>query len=385
MARDGERGRGDWKAQPGSQNSGPYAEASGDTGPVDIAAVRRDDALIDAISGDGPVQTGTSEEYQLAALLADWRAEIVAEPLPAGPDLDAIVAAVNQEIGARQARIGASNRGRLRLVRPILGAAAAMALVIGGLTAFSYNASPGDPLWRVKEVVFSEQAQSTVVSRADSDLAQAQQLIAQGKADEAKPLMERAADNASQVNDSGKKDNLTDRWQQLYTVLQQKAPEVASSLASLAPTSSTTKVPVVTTTPNEPVPPVNPPTKTEGNPSTTIDSRGLETAPSPNPGTGGGVSTVPTVPQVTTLPSVPQESEPPVVPPTGGGGNSTSAAVPTGGNTGGSTGGGTTGGGLQPTPQPPVEKPSPVAPIPSTIVLPTGGGLLPPAPVPGTH
>ncbi|MFE3256054.1 anti-sigma-D factor RsdA [Nocardia sp. NPDC059091] len=387
MARDGERGRGDWKARPGSQNSGPYAEASGDTGPVDIAAVRRDDALIDAISGDGPVQTGTSEEYQLAALLADWRAEIMAEPLPAGPDLDAIVAAVNQEIGARQARIGASNRGRLRLVRPILGAAAAMALVIGGLTAFSYNASPGDPLWRVKEVVFSEQAQSTVVSRADSDLVQAQQLIAQGKADEAKPLMERAADNASQVNDSGKKDNLTDRWQQLYAVLQQKAPEVASSLASIAPTSSTTKVPVVTTTPNQPVPPVNPPTKTDGSPSTTVDSRPVETAPSPNPGTGGGVSTVPTVPPVTTLPSLPQESEPPVVPPTGGGGNPTSAVVPSGGNTGGTTGGGTTGGGttgggLQP---PPVEKPSPVAPVPSTIVLPTGGGLLPPAPLPGTH
>ncbi|MGW5105667.1 anti-sigma-D factor RsdA [Nocardia sp. NPDC004123] len=388
MARDGERGRGDWKARPGSQNSGPYAEASGDTGPVDIAAVRRDDALIDAISGDGPVQTGTSEEYQLAALLADWRAEIVAEPLPAGPDLDAIVAAVNQEIGARQARIGASNRGRLRLVRPILGAAAAMALVIGGLTAFSYNASPGDPLWRVKEVVFSEQAQSTVVSRADSDLVQAQQLIAQGKADEAKPLMERAADNASQVNDSGKKDNLTDRWQQLYAVLQQKAPEVASSLASIAPTSSTTKVPAVTTTPNQPVPPVNPPTKTDGSPSTTVDSRPVETAPSPNPGAGGGISTVPTVPPVTTVPSLPQESEPPVVPPTGGGGNPTSVVVPSGGNTGGGTtgggptSGGTTGGGLQP---PPVEKPSPVAPVPSTIVLPTGGGLLPPVPLPGTH
>ncbi|MGV9663518.1 anti-sigma-D factor RsdA [Nocardia niigatensis] len=379
MARDGERGRGDWKARPGSQNSGPYAEASGDTGPVDIAAVRRDDALIDAISGDGPVQTGTSEEYQLAALLADWRAEIMAEPLPAGPDLDVIVAAVNQEIGARQARIGASNRGRLRLVRPILGAAAAMALVIGGLTAFSYNASPGDPLWRVKEVVFSEQAQSTVVSRADNDLEQAQQLIAQGKAEEAKPLMERAADNASQVNDSGKKDSLTDRWQQLYAVLQQKAPEVANSLASIAPASTTTKVPVVTATSNAPVPPVVPPTKADGTPSTTFDPRSAETPPSPNPGTGGGVSTVPVIPPVTTLPSLPQETESPVVPPTGGGGN-TSVAVPTGGN----TGGGTTGGGVQPTQQPTAEKPSAVVPVIPTI-LPTGGPVVPPAPAPGTH
>ncbi|MGY2062668.1 anti-sigma-D factor RsdA, partial [Nocardia gipuzkoensis] len=93
MARDGERGRGDWKARLGSQNSDPYAEASGDSGPVDIAAVRRDDALIDAIAGDGPVATDSAEEYQLATLLANWRAEIVEVPMPAGPELDTIVAA----------------------------------------------------------------------------------------------------------------------------------------------------------------------------------------------------------------------------------------------------------------------------------------------------
>ncbi|MEC3913196.1 anti-sigma-D factor RsdA [Nocardia sp. CDC160] len=372
MARDGERGRGDWKARPGSQNSGPYAEAAGDTGPVDIAAVRRDDALIDAISGDGPVQTGTSEEYQLAALLADWRAEIMAEPLPAGPDLDAIVAAVNQEIGARQARIGASNRGRLRLVRPLLGAAAAAALILGGLTAFSYNASPGDPLWRMKEVVFSEQAQSTVVSRADDSLAQAKQLLAEDKPEEAKKALEKAADNASQVNDSSKKDTLNDRWQQLFTQLQQVAPTVAESLATLAPT--TTKVPVVTTTPNNPVPPVNP--TTGGGSSTTVDPRVLGTNPDtePNPTTGGGVSTLPTQPPVTTVPVQPS-SEPsePATPPTAPG--TTTAVVPTGVPTGGAT---------PPTQPATIEKPTGAPVVPTTLVLPTGGAVVPPAPGP-TH
>ncbi|AYF75122.1 hypothetical protein D7D52_16025 [Nocardia yunnanensis] len=374
MARDGERGRGDFKARPGSQNSGPYAEASGDTGPVDIAAVRRDDALIDAISGDGPVQTGSSEEYQLAALLADWRAEIMAEPLPAGPDLDAIVAAVNQEIGARQARIGASNRGRLRLVRPLLGAAAAMALVIGGLTAFSYNAAPGDPLWRMKEVVFSEQAQSTVVSRADDSLEQAQQLLAQNKPEEAKKALEKAADNAAQVNDSGKKDGLTDRWQQLFTQLQQVAPDIATTIQSLAPT--TVKVPV-TTTSNVPVPPVGP--SPDGTPSTSVDPRAAATNPETNPSTGGGVSTPPTVPPVTTLPAQPS-SEPtePANPPTGGAGStSTVVVVPTVGEPGGAPTGGAT--------QPPAGKPSAVPVVPTTIVLPTGGAVAPPGSIPGTH
>ncbi|MVU78859.1 hypothetical protein GPX89_16595 [Nocardia sp. ET3-3] len=373
MARDGERGRGDWKARPGSQNSGPYAEASGDTGPVDIAAVRRDDALIDAISGDGPVQTGTSEEYQLAALLADWRAEIMAEPLPAGPDLDAIVAAVNQEIGARQARIGASNRGRLRLVRPLLGAAAAVALILGGLTAFSYNANPGGLLWPMKEVVFSEQAQSTVVARADDNLVQAEQALAQDKPEEARKALEKAADNANQVNDSGKKDGLNDRWQQLFAQLQQVAPTIAAPLTSLMPT--TTKVPVPTTTLNQTTEPQVPLPDSSGNPSTTVDPR--LASPNPNPSSGGGVSTPPTQTPVTTIPTQPS-SEPsePATPPTGNPGTTT-VVVPTGGNTGGA---------VPPTQQPTVEKPpSTVAVVPTTLVLPTGVPVLPPAPAPGTH
>ena len=52
------------------------------SGPVDIMAVRRDDALIDAIASDGPVATVDSDEYRLASLLAEWRSDILADPLP---------------------------------------------------------------------------------------------------------------------------------------------------------------------------------------------------------------------------------------------------------------------------------------------------------------
>ncbi|WP_084534915.1 anti-sigma-D factor RsdA [Nocardia yamanashiensis] len=373
MARDGERGRGDWKARPGSQNSGPYAEASGDTGPVDIAAVRRDDALIDAISGDGPVQTGTAEEYQLAALLANWRAEIVAEPMPAGPDLDTIVAAVNQEIGARTARINAHAGGRLRLVRPILGAAAAIALVIGGLTAFSYNAAPGDPLWRIKEVVFSEQAQTTVVARADGDLVEAQKLIEAGKPQEAAAVMERAQANASQVNDSGKKDDLLERWQAL---LVQLPPAVQATLsATTTPSTPSTGKPAVTTQPNVTVAPTAPTTGGNATPDPTI--MGV----TPEPGTGGpstgGHTTVPTQPN--TQPSQPatEPSEPSV--PTGGPIVTTTAAVPTA-NPGTGTGGG------QPATQPPVDQPTaglPTMPATQPNTLPTAGITMPNFPAPG--
>ncbi|GGL30936.1 anti-sigma-D factor RsdA [Nocardia jinanensis] len=237
MARDGGRGRGDKWSRRASRNTDPYAEGSGaGSEPVDIVAVRRDDELIDAISRGGPVPTESTEELQLATLLADWRAEIVAPPLPGAPDLDTVVAAVNQEIGARQARIGAQSKGRLRLLRPIATTAAALALVFGGLSAFSYQAEPGDTLWRVKEVVFSEQAQSTVVQYAGDDLAAAQTLLEQGKPDEARERLEQASANTTQVNDPTKRNELVERWNQLFEEVRKVIPpEVAAQLEQSAP------------------------------------------------------------------------------------------------------------------------------------------------------
>lgn len=237
MARDGGRGRGDKWARRASRNTDPYAEGSGaGSEPVDIVAVRRDDELIDAIARGGPIPTESTEELQLATLLADWRAEIVAPPLPGAPDLDTVVAAVNQEIGARQARIGAQSGGRLRLLRPIATTAAALALVFGGLSAFSYQAEPGDALWRVKEVVFSEQAQSTVVQYAGDDLAAAQTLLEQGKPDEARERLEQASTNTTQVNDPVKRNELVDRWNQLFEEVRKVIPpEIAAQLEQSAP------------------------------------------------------------------------------------------------------------------------------------------------------
>lgn len=236
MARDGGRGRGDRKSRREPQGTGPYAEGSGgDTGPVDIVAVRRDDALIDAIAAGGPVPTESTEEFQLAALLADWRTEIITPPLPDAPDLDTVVAAVNQEIGARQARVAARSGGRLRLLRPIAGTAAAVALVIGGMTAFSYAAEPGDPLWGVKEVVFSQQAQATVVQRAGNDMAAAQTLIEQGDPEQARVRLEQAATNAARVDDPEKRTDLMDLWQRLLAELRKVAPEAAQQLEQSVP------------------------------------------------------------------------------------------------------------------------------------------------------
>ncbi|MEV6140258.1 anti-sigma-D factor RsdA [Nocardia sp. NPDC051990] len=260
---------------------------------MDIAAVRKDDALIDAIASNGPVQTDSAEEFQLAALLADWRAELISPPLPAEPNLDEIVAAVNQEIGARQVRVGAQSGRRLRLVSPILGTAAALALVIGGLSAFSYGAAPGDPLWRVKEVVFSEQAQSTVVQRADSDLATAKVALAQDNPAQAREKLEGAKANAELIDDPVKRDKRINELNALIAELNKVAPEIGKSLApSTAPTTSN---PAATDG-------SNPPTTTPGGTGSTsvmvppVDT----TAPTTEPNTPGKSTSPTTQPPVTT-------------------------------------------------------------------------------------
>ncbi|MEV0033715.1 anti-sigma-D factor RsdA [Nocardia sp. NPDC050793] len=302
---------------------------------MDIAAVRRDDALIDAIASDGPVQTDSAEEFQLAALLADWRAELVSPPLPSAPDLDAVAAAVNQEIGARKVRVGAVNRGRLRLVGPIAGTAAALALVFGGVTVFSYSAEPGDPLWRVKEVVFSEQAQTTVVQRAGTELDQAEQALAQRNPAQAKALLERASVNVDQVSDSDKKQDLEAEWQKLLTQLRDLSPEAAAALEQATTTNQPrpSGAPGTTTTPTQParetttitnmmVPPISATT-----PPTTAEPAGPTGPAEP---TGG--PTAPTTQQpVTTVPTTPVEQ-----PPTQGAPTTqapTTVGVPTGGDT----------------------------------------------------
>lgn len=289
MARDGGRGRGDKWARRVSRNTDPYAEGSGaGSEPVDISAVRRDDELIDAIARGGPIPTESTEELQLATLLADWRAEIVAPPLPGAPDLDTVVAAVNQEIGAREARIGAQSGGRLRLLRPIATTAAALALVFGGLSVFSYQAEPGDALWRVKEVVFSEQAQSTVVQYADDDMAAAQALLEQDNPEQAKARLEQAAENATQVDDPVKRNELVARWRELVEQVGKVAPEIAAQLEEKAPAPD----------PQAPVKPVAPGGTSE-RPGSTVTVTPTPGAPLPMevPGSPGGDR--PTAPDAT--------------------------------------------------------------------------------------
>jgi hypothetical protein len=130
------------------------------------------------------------------------------------------------EADAREARSAA--RGKLRLLRPIAGAAAAIAVVMGGATIFSYNAEPGDPLWSVKSVVFSQQADSTVAQiDTTSQLQEAERMLATGDAESVKNLLDNAADRAGGIRDADQRREL-EVWR----------AKLAAQLAEIAPTTT---------------------------------------------------------------------------------------------------------------------------------------------------
>ncbi|GCE42725.1 hypothetical protein Rhow_006854 [Rhodococcus wratislaviensis] len=264
------------------RNGNPDADLPGDDAPVDVTAVRRDDALIDAIAGGGPVATDSPEQYELALLLTNWRADIVSTPMPTGPLLDDVIAAIDASDNVRSARSAA--RGKLRLLRPIAGAAAAIAVVMGGATIFSYDAEPGDPLWSVKSVVFSQQADSTVAQiDTTSQLQEAERLIAAGDAESAKNLLDGAADRSGGVRDADMRNEL-DVWR----------AKLAAEVEKIAPTTP----PAATTTPG---------TTTTGAPSQTAE------LPATVPGTPGST----TVPGAELLPGtqLPTDLQIPGLPP----------------------------------------------------------------------
>lgn len=295
MARGSKRGHDKWSRRHDASDADltfpqgdPLADEAGGTDPFDLAAVQRDDALIDAILGGGEVATATEEEYRLASLLAGWRAEVVGPDLPQGPTLDEVVAAVDEE---RRRMQPSRSAGGLRLLRPIAGAAAAVAVVMAGLTVFSYNAQPGDPLWRVKEVVFTERAHSTVATIDTANtLEKAERMIRSGDAQGAMTVLQSASKRVGDVGDADKRNELN-AWHDRLLADAAKTP-------TAVPT--TTTAPGVTTTlPGLPVTTV-PGSGSSGGPSVPSQAPVSSVAPT----TEQPTSTPPPAQQTTTQPPV---------------------------------------------------------------------------------
>jgi len=140
-------------------------------GPIDLVAVQADDELVNALGTGAAVTYGDRgprsdpdhrrpRDERLVTMLAAWRAEIEAEPIPELVDLDTAVAAVAagmkaDEVGTRRRRAD-----RLRHLAPLAAAAAIIVATISGVGLGSQDAMPGDTLWPIHKVVDPERAGS---------------------------------------------------------------------------------------------------------------------------------------------------------------------------------------------------------------------------------
>ncbi|WP_308251819.1 anti-sigma-D factor RsdA [Rhodococcus sp. GOMB7] len=259
-----------------ASNLGDLAD---DGTPVDLAAVRRDDALIESISNGGPVATDSTEQYELALILSQWRDDVVATPMPEGPLLDDVIAAITATPSGFSDRQRSRSRSRLRVVRPIAAAAAVAAVVFGGATAMAYDAQPGDALWGVKQVVFADEANSTVAKiDTTSELEKAERLLAAGDIPAAKMVLDNAAHRADAVKDSQDKTDLVERWGKLMTQVQETTspavpPSTTDQQSSIA--TSPTAIPGISVNPANPQLPGGVTTTTTPNP-------GIMQAPGPS-------------------------------------------------------------------------------------------------------
>lgn len=158
---------------------------------MDLAAVRADDALLDAVAGGARLGGATDvlsrqDDEHLAAVLAAWRADIEAEPMPGLVSLDEAADAVE---AGHAARVRHTGRARRRM--PFAVAAAAIAVALSGFTVAVHSAQPGDAMFGLTKVFFAEHAgDAEKTQRARDIIVAANQAISRNDMATARSLLQ---------------------------------------------------------------------------------------------------------------------------------------------------------------------------------------------------
>jgi hypothetical protein len=294
---------------------GHRAPGAGDDlvdGPVDLAAVRADDALLDAIAG-GAVTGGLGrdedvfgrpgqDDDHLAAILAAWKADIEADPMPELVSLDEAAEAVE---AGHQARDRRASRARRRM--PFAVAAAAVAVALAGLTVAVHSAQPGDAMFGLTKVFFSQQADNaTKAQEARATIEQANQAIRRGDPATAQSLLQSAAGQIQAVQPADQPPLQQQREDTLKSLAPQ--PPASSSPSSSEPSASNGNAPEGTTQARErrhrqtPPPQPQDPAGSTGGPQ-----QGSADSSQPDPATSEQqkAATPPPPPPETTAPAAP--------------------------------------------------------------------------------
>ena len=258
--------------------------------PIDLAAVQADDVLLDVLGSASCTPCDTDEE--LTRVLAAWRREIHADSDQVLVDTDTALAVIS------------AARRPTRRRNPVFGtfAAAAAVLVIAfstvGLVAKS--AAPGDQLWGVTQVLYSEYARSVEAATfVRSELNEARTALREGKPEKAKAKLQRIQQRLPAVGEAEGRTDLIASQQYLEKMLggQSSLPgeDASSTPSSDSDSPARTAVPTpsssVQTPTSEPTPTPHTDSTTQPTPTPHTDST---TQPTPTPDTDSTTQPTPT-------------------------------------------------------------------------------------------
>ena len=164
----------------------------------DLTRITADDEFLDAIAaggadlrslfaGGGAASTplsaaggvGSRRPVGLGPLLVAWRSELLEPPLPALPTL------------AARLMLAPADRSRRRSMRSLLSVGAAIcALLLASTIVGAHSAEPGQPLWGLNVVLFSDHANSVQAKvNIESAIAVAQRALIEGNPAKARAVL----------------------------------------------------------------------------------------------------------------------------------------------------------------------------------------------------
>jgi hypothetical protein len=184
-----------------------------------LDAIAHTDLLLDMIGAERRAAPSDSGDAALFALLEDWRDDVRWPPVELISERDA-AAALRDGVNSMPAKRG--YRG-LTIVASI----AAAVLAIGGFGAVVSGAGPGDPLYGLRTALLGEPQMvrdDRVALAAQTEMAEVQKLIDNGDWQQAQQKLATVSTSVQSVDDTTRKQNLIDQWNQLAAKVTQRDP-----------------------------------------------------------------------------------------------------------------------------------------------------------------
>ena len=258
-------------------------------GPVDLVAVQADDELVNALGAGAAVTYGDRvpgsdpelrrhRDERLVTMLAAWRAEIEAEPIPELVDLDTAVAAVVSGMKADAVTARRKRSDRLRHLAPLAAAAAIIVATVSGVGLGSQNAVPGDVLWPIQKVVNPDRAESVETKLVvESRLETVRTALSTGDTETAARELQAISTEISEVRSEEGQPQLLQEQEFLTAKLAETPPGTPADL-STPPASN----PTATSTAAPPSPPPSPSASADPSQASVVPGSSPSESP-PNP------------------------------------------------------------------------------------------------------